>query len=346
VRATDEQELTNAIIKVAEQSKKTIYFLTGHGEGDINEAETAEGYKALADAIRADGYDTKTLSLQASADKADAKINIQNAAPVSKLEVPQDVAVLIIAGARHKLLVPEVAALEEYLNRGGRVVAFLDPDVDVGIDNLLAAWKIGVQKDLVVDSNPLNHLLGLGPASPLATAVDEQDPITKDLGAPVVLVTTRSLIEKQGGTPGVIPKALLRSSDSAWGETDLRDGEAAKDAQDNKGPVVLAMLSTLERADNAPENHSKEARLVVFGDSDFVSNKYLSMQANKDVALNVVSYAAEEEGKISIRPKMRVASQLMLTEEQVNGLKFLSMDLLPVLIVAIGLGVVLIRRQR
>ncbi len=40
-RAKDasEEELTNAVIKVAEQTSKTIYFLTGHGEHDIDDAE-------------------------------------------------------------------------------------------------------------------------------------------------------------------------------------------------------------------------------------------------------------------------------------------------------------------
>jgi hypothetical protein len=55
---------------------------------------------------------------------------------------------------------------------------------------------------------------------------------------------------------------------------------------------------------------------------------------------------AEQAEKITIRPKSRAANQLFLSGEQLNKLKFFSMDLLPVLLVACGLGIVLVRRQR
>jgi ABC-type uncharacterized transport system involved in gliding motility auxiliary subunit len=91
---------------------------------------------------------------------------------------------------------------------------------------------------------------------------------------------------------------------------------------------------------------SDEARLVVFGDSDWVTNKYHGMQGNGDIALNTINWLAEEEDRIAIRPKTRQASRLSLAGEDLGYLKFFSMDIIPVFLVAMGLGIVLIRRQR
>ena len=90
VKEIDEQEFTNAIMKVTEQSTKTVYFMTGHGEGDIGSADAAEGYKQLADAVRSEGYKAEPLSLQASqSSPVGTKVDLK-AGGSGKLEVPID----------------------------------------------------------------------------------------------------------------------------------------------------------------------------------------------------------------------------------------------------------------
>ncbi len=360
-RAKDvsEEELTNGLVKVAEQTSKTIYFLTGHGEPSIEQAESAEGYKSLAEAIRAEGYEVKTLNLlKATAAAEGAKVKVEPAAEKvgetpaqpsaadtdNKLEVPAEVSVLIVAGAHSNLLPPEIAALEAYVQKGGRIIVMLEPDSDYGLDNFLRQWKIEAHKDLVVDTNPMNRLLGLGPASPMVQPTEEEHPITRDLAAPVVLASARSLAVSSGGLKGVDAKPLLEAGESAWGETNLEDGTAAKDDHDNLGPLPVAIVATKKISD--PVQLTDEGRVVAFGDSEWVNNKYLAVQSNNDVILNTVNWMAEEQARITIRPKNRKATRLFLSGEQVGQLKFFTMDILPVLIVAMGLGVVLIRRQR
>ncbi len=348
-RAKDEseEELTNAIVRVAEQTEKAIYFLTGHGEGDIADAENEEGFKALAEAIRAEGYAVETLNLMAggSAQKG-AQVKLEDKQGQGELDIPAEVSVLVIAGARKPLLAPEVAALEKYLQKGGRLIALLEPDSDAGLGTLLAQWKVEPQKDIVVDTNQLNRLLGLGPAAPMVQPPEAamEHAVVKTMQSPVVLFSARSLKVGAGGLPGVEPTVLLEAGESAWGETALKDGSAALDERDHKGPVPVAIVST--KPVGEPDKRSDEARLFVTGDSEWVDNKYLQLQGNGDFILNVVNWLAEEQEKIAIRPKTRQASQVFLTGEQMGQLKFVSLDLLPVLIVALGLGVVLIRRQR
>lgn len=372
VKEATEQDLTEALIKVTEQGVKTVYFLTGHGERDVTEQDDPEGYKAVADGIRSEGYGVEVMSLIKPHDEESgavgaktARINVNGAKDAhgksiaqdvqsaaskadvpSQLMIPAKVDVLVIASPKSPLLAPELAAVSDYLERGGRLVALLDPNLDAGLTSLLASWKIEVHNDLVVDTNPLNRLMGLGPAASMALPTDPPHVIGKDINAAVVMMTARSLAEASGGHPGVQAEPLLMSGESAWGETALKGGEAAQDDKDYLGPVALAMVASRPREGLDAAQLSHEARVVVFGDSDWASNRYLSMQANLDMMLNTINWAAEQEERISIRPHRRAASQLFLSGEDLGRLKFVAMDIVPVLIVAFGLGIVLIRRQR
>jgi ABC-type uncharacterized transport system involved in gliding motility auxiliary subunit len=89
-----------------------------------------------------------------------------------------------------------------------------------------------------------------------------------------------------------------------------------------------------------------KGRVVAVGDSDWVSNRSIGLQNNADLAINAINWLAEEADRITIRPKLRAQSQLRLNDAQLSLIKFVSMDLLPVLLVALGLGISLVRRQR
>jgi ABC-type uncharacterized transport system involved in gliding motility auxiliary subunit len=358
VKDPEEQELTYALIKVAQPSNKQIYFLVGHQEADATDAQNPEGMRNLADALVAEGYGVQSLHLAADAAAAAMGTQVKVGAParaatgpgaapeVKPLQVPDDAAALVIAGPRRPLLEPEVAAIETFLARGGRVVAMLEPHQHSGLETLLQTYKVALRDDIIVDTNPLNRLLGLGAAAPMIEPSHVDHPVVARAAAPLVMLTARSLEALTAGAPEVSAMGLAHAGQSAWGETHIgADGTAGRDAEDNLGPldvVVAAHKDVGSRADRL----SPQARLVVFGDSDWVTNHYLSLQGNQDFVLNAVHWTAEQAEKITIRPKSRAANQLFLSGEQLNKLKFFSMDLLPVLLVACGLGIVLVRRQR
>ena len=360
-RAKDatEEELTNAIIKVAEQTSKTVYFLTGHGEHDLDDGEGGDGYKTYADTLRAEGYGVERVSLLKGKDAAKGASVAVDTAPGSakaaavqagaaddKVAVPAGVTVLVIAGPKAPLLPPEIAALEDYLARGGRLLLFVEPDADGGLAGLVKQWHLELHKDLVVDTNPVNRFLGFGPAAPMLEPPEAaaDHPVVKSLVAPVVFMTTRSLGVTTAGLPGVEAKSLLESGSSAWGETNLVGGSASFDDKDFAGPVSVMAAATKSVTEG--DKRTDEARLVVAGDSQWPANKYLGVQGNRDLAINTIHWLAEEQARIAIRPRSRGQSQLFLTGSQMGQLKFLAQDILPVLVVAFGLGIVLVRRKR
>jgi ABC-type uncharacterized transport system involved in gliding motility auxiliary subunit len=362
-RDASESELTNAVVRVAARTAKTIAFVTGHGEPGIDDAEAA-GYKALAELVRAEGYEVRTLSMlkAATAGQSSGKIEIRDAdtpenerpvdppADAPTLEIPTDTAVLVVAGSASLLYEPELAAIEAFLARGGRVIVAVDANVEPGV-LFLDEWNVEVRDDFVVDANVMNRLLGLGPAAPMVYAADHSDqeevhPVIKDLTEPGVMFTARTLGLGGAGGASVQAMPLLITDESAWGETHPVDGAAERGEDDNLGPVVLGMVATRHVPSHNAERLTDEARLVVFGDSDWLNNRYLPLQGNADLAVNTINWLAAEEDKIAIGRKARSASMVFFSLAQLTVLKFVSLDLLWILYVAVGLGVVLVRRQK
>ena len=356
-KQASEEELTEALLKVVESSSKTVTFLLGHGEGDTAQSDEAEGFAALAQAIAADGYRIDTLNLQTLVPEGGNDAEPMPAAVVEEarnLEVPSSVDVLAVLAPVHKLLAPEVQAIEAYLARGGRLLVMEEARGLSGLAALLADYHVDVRDDMVVDTNPIGRLLGLGVASPLIGPTDTNHPILRGLSG-AIMSTARSLSEGAGKVSNVKVTPLMQTGETAWGETQLAQGSTlARDANDHLPPLYTAMAAEVLATPPAPgatpapgtQAAAPTARLVVFGDSDWASNKLLRLQSNEDLALNALGWLTEQDAKVTIRPNVRAQSQLYLTGEQLTSLKFLSMDIVPVLLVAFGLGIVMLRRQR
>ena len=55
---------------------------------------------------------------------------------------------------------------------------------------------------------------------------------------------------------------------------------------------------------------------MVLGSAQFASNKFFKLEGNADLFMNTVSWLAEEENLIAIRPKSERARPLILTSSQ------------------------------
>ena len=97
-----------------------IGVLRGEGEGDVS-SDAELGFSGLAAALATEGYQLRSL------------------VTASLAEIPADVDAVLLLGPRRALLPESVAALERYLERGGRLVALLEPGAQSGIEALLDA---------------------------------------------------------------------------------------------------------------------------------------------------------------------------------------------------------------
>jgi len=324
--APDEQGITNALVKVSRSGSRKVYFTLGHGEPEPA-SEDPRGYGHFAKSLSSEGYEVGTISL------------------LEKKDVPDDASVVIVAGARTGFLKAEVEALQRYAAKGGHLGVFLEPEAEAGLDGFLKEYGIQGDDDIVVDPSPAAQILG-SPVSPIVMP-SAAHPISRELAdTALVFPTARSLVALTGAA--VTPTPLALTSPEAWGETDVKGvferGVARRDQGEKVGPLPLAMA--VEKEVKGEGKRSDHVRLVAAGDGDFFTNKYLQLGGNRDFAMNAVGWLAEQEDRITIRPKNREASLVMLTEAQATALKFLSVDVLPVSLLGLGLAVWLVRRSR
>jgi hypothetical protein len=152
----------------------------------------------------------------------------------------------------------------------------------------------------------------------------------------------------EGGTNGHTAQRLVETSRSSWAETNLKGlngSEPAKlDDSDKKGPVSLAAAVSAPVAtpaeapkDGAAADAKKtETRLVAFGDADFASNAALGVQGNRDLFLNTVNWLAQQENLIAIRAKDPEDRRITLTEDQQRRIFYLTVLIVPGLILLAG----------
>jgi hypothetical protein len=161
--------------------------------------------------------------------------------------------------------------------------------------------------------------------------------ITRDLGGITTLFPiTRSVDVTKPAPAGVNVTPLARTSPDSWGETDreaLAQGTAKPDPQDPKGPLSVAVVATRDKA-----------RLVVYGTSNLATNQFLNLQGNRDFFLNTVSWLAEEEDQISVRPKDSRQNPIFLSARQGQLVFWLPVIVLPGLVLAGGVIAVVRRR--
>jgi ABC-type uncharacterized transport system involved in gliding motility auxiliary subunit len=157
----EETTLTNAILKVTRNTTKVAYFVTGRGEPALTDSDRT-GYSVAKQALEDQNYTVQELVL------------------ARQSQVPDDAAVVIVAGPRRDLLESETEALSTFLGRGGHLFMMLDPDTVPGVVAFVKRYGIEVGNDVVIETNPLGRLVGGDYLMPVVMAY-ERHAITKEL---------------------------------------------------------------------------------------------------------------------------------------------------------------------
>lgn len=324
-----EQELTNGLIKLNTVGTQKLYFTQGHGEWPLEPtAQTEEAAMAslitIKRVLQDEGYAPEPLNL------------------VQRGEVPKDASALVICGARSKFTDPEVKALADFLEQGGRLLYLAEVGAEPGLDALLAKYGVQVDPGLVADSkvNPENPFVVI---TPFFGEHEITAPLMKSQ-ANVVLPTTRALtVLKEGTLDGVAATPVVLSTQYAWLESQISENPAL-DSGEKSGSLPLAVVVT--RPTRSVENkRSDEARLVVFGDSEVMVGAF-GYDPDRNLVMNALAWATMQTQKITIRPPDRDISTIDLTPELFSTIRLLSMDLFPMLLIGVGLTIWLTRRAR
>jgi ABC-type uncharacterized transport system involved in gliding motility auxiliary subunit len=327
-----EEKLTNGILKVTRDEKKTIYFVTGHGERSIEDADP-EGFNKIKEVIVSENY------------------NVKDILTLREERIPEDCDILIIAGANKDFFPAETDIITEYLSSGGNLLILLEPVLDLPeLFSLTDGYGIEIGNNVVIDR--FGRVLAGNFLTPVVNQYGRH-PITEGFKYASFFPQARSVRPVSDPPEGITVTSLASTSESAYAESDIdmiiEEGKTQFEQQnDLAGPIDLAVVAT-GGADTTGAagriGRSGKRRLIVFGDSDFATNSYLELGGNKDLIMNTISWLAEEEDLIAIRPKDAISQPVILTARQGRVIFWLPFIGVPALVGAIGI-VVSVRKRR
>jgi ABC-type uncharacterized transport system involved in gliding motility auxiliary subunit/ABC-type transport system involved in multi-copper enzyme maturation permease subunit len=337
-----EQLITQALFQLVRRQRKTVYFVGGHGEKDPHDNAARGGYSEAAAALVNENFDLRPLQLGREA------------------RVPEDAAVVVIAGPQTDFQPEELEPLHAYIQRGGHVLLMIDPLPAPNLVGALARYGIKLTEDVVYD--PENRLFGGDALSPLVSLYNLSVPIVKELRLNTIFPLTRSVdVIKPSPGPAISAVPFCSTGPGSWARyrSDSVASEGAVDFEGTKarpGPIGIAVAATINldeglASQGAPvKAPPRMSRIVVYGDSDFASNSRLSLLGNKDLLLNTMQWLAGEEQLITERPKDEETapklSNVTLTAYAARVLFWLTAVIEPVVILLIGAAVSMYRKRK
>ena len=114
--------------------------------------------------------------------------------------------------------------------------------------------------------------------------------------------------------PDDVLRDLVYSSPRAWISDQVAALTSGRGVPERANGVATG--STAIAASGRYPRGKGEARIVVFGDSDFATNRYLRSLYNLDVVLNAVHWVVRRDGALTERPKAWTPDQYPLPPQK------------------------------
>jgi ABC-type uncharacterized transport system involved in gliding motility auxiliary subunit len=328
--APTEPEITNALLRALRRERKKILFTGGHQEKSLDDPQPDSGLSVMKRKLEASTYDTETLVIARS---------IEN----DEMRIPADADALVVAGPKLDFRPEEIAAIDRYLASGGKAVFLIDPERQgdtKALSSYLVEKGIELENDVVVDP------LSLPPLYPVVRDYGRHPIVESFSNVVSVFPLVRSVMRSEKAPDGVEVRELFSSEAESWSETRIEElgGKRQGPASDQpQGARTLAVAVTMP-VDSAGGGESGESagssRLVVVGDSDFITNELASAPVlNADLFLNMVNWVAQDEDLISIRPREPEDRRVFLSRQQIMNVILFSLLILPGVILVIGVSV-------
>ncbi|MEN8006089.1 MAG: DUF4350 domain-containing protein [Candidatus Krumholzibacteriota bacterium] len=323
----EESALASAVYRLSTGKLARVFHLMGHGEHLIN-SDDRPGYSSYELLLRDQGYDVRAFHMSETR------------------KVPDSCDVLVIAGPKLQPEPSTLVEIEKHMARGGAVLAMFDPPTPSGWVDWMAKWRVGLTGDVLIAVDRVGADRGI---SARTMVIDEgygdHEVVSSLKGMPTIypLVQTLAMVgEPDSVTAGAI---ILVSSDQTWGESDPDTrffGRPSFNREvDPKGPLPFGMVLEIQLG----EPGTPPGRMMVVGNSEFLSNANVNLAGNRDLVLNAIGWLAREEGLIQIRGKDPLSQPVILSEDSKNILGWGSVLGWPLFVGSIALGFMLMGRR-
>lgn len=338
-----EYDLVSAVYSVSRENKDTVAFLQGHGEKSIATNDLAKSYTIKNVNISTE-EGKKGFYVAAPATTATSAAT--PAAPAEKEFVEPKT--LIIAGPTSNLSEGEIAVLDEFVAKGGKVVVmsekinidaqqgFVTKNIENNVNDFTKKYGIEINSDLIYDqlNSPISYSAGnyyMTKDYPYwVEAVKDNFSDHPSLAKIKTLTFLWASSLKTENKDGYEIKNLVTSSPA--GETVSENITIVPDANLSflsGAKRILAAISTAQ---------SGGGQVIVIGDSDFVSPAFMQPIPDNEIFFtNLIESISSSANLSSIRAKNISARPIKeLTDSEKNYWKFLAIGGGAIIISAYG----------
>jgi ABC-type uncharacterized transport system involved in gliding motility auxiliary subunit len=310
-----EQDFTSALLKL--ESARTPVVCWAAGVGGRSRSDTGQtGYSSVADVLARNNFETRDLLM------------------TDLTAIPTDCDEVVLIAPAIALSTAAIKVVVDYVTAGGSLLIAGDPwgqnpAAAASLNGVLKPYGLAFSGALVVEPDASRAYDAITPA----TVAYGRSPITRDIQGIASVFPQTTAISGPGAVDAA-PVAIAKTSNTSYAITTPRQA-LGRQAGDVAGP--FAIMETLE----APAGQ-KTARVVMVGTSAFAENKVLppsSNAANLELALGTFQWLAREDALISLPPKPPRALPLTLTQREQSTVIFITIFLMPGLIVFGGIMV-------
>ncbi len=345
VTQLSEQDISNTLYRLLRANKRRLFFIQGHGERHPNQDANFD-LSQLSRHLSKQGFLIDTINL------------------AKEKSIPDEVAILVIAGPRLAFLPFELKLIINYIDAGGHLLWLADPlkvSSNHPMHGLLPLAKhLGIEfiDGVVVDPSTEQYDIER-PDYAIITQYP-QHPINEGFSS-ITLFPQAAGIERlptflrnnKLNVPQSSPSlqafnisAFLMTIEQSWIETSpLKEHLHFSDLLDVMGPITIGMAlnrpltfateqSTTEQSKT--EQSIKEQRIVIIGDGDFLSNTFIGNAGNLTLGLNIFNWLSHDEQFMNIPTRIKDDIILDLSPIQLSLLGSFFLVFIPSLLLLIG----------
>lgn len=319
----NEQDFTNAIIKVTRKEKKIVYIVEGDEERNIEDEKNQRGVSSFVQMLEKNSYVVKKINL------------------VKATTIPVEANAVVILGPQSTLQKFQIDAITKYLFNGGSLLVTFDDKNTAGFAGLLNSFGLKLEPHYIfnVINSPMGQVVN---STEPTVAVDYSpiNPITKVFTSnqKAIFIAPNSLTLVPV-SPDIKNEIIVRTPEASVALSKM--DSSTYDGQPQSFNLIAEVNGKLDKA-------TKSFKAVVAADTDFLSNGLIFQNVNRDIALNAMSYLLGDSDLISIAPKEVSITQMRMSPPEFSQFyKFVVMGLFfPLPFLFLGISTVLWLRRR
>jgi len=318
ITEASELALTNSILRLTRKRDPQILFTKGHGELSLEDKGKDGIYNVIA--ILKKAY-----------------FNIYSENTLSLFEIKENTDLIVIWGPQTAFMRPELQLIENFLGRGGKLLVGLDPtfngDKHVDLRAMLLRFGIKIDNNIVIDQ--ISFIDGSNGSVPMISKIKSNHPILSIEEGPIFFPLVSGI--RPGNNEDSKKFELffdLKTSPfpASWADNNPEEMVKGKvvfnQDKDFKGPIDLIGIS---RQMDGP------TKVVVIGNSTFVSNAYEKYGKNFNLFVNAISWLVKSGEIDEFNLPLGKNEPVFLNRHQIGLIFYFSVLFLPLVFVVLSI---------